>query len=289
MTGEPLALDQARALAPLLAARWTDDDAPEHRLADPWFANLYLFRHAHGWRWQRGPWPCIAGQAYDGARLLLPLFDLASAPQAALQALLAEHDAFGPLSDAQVARLDPARFASHTVRDEADYLYSADQFRQYRGRLLQKKRNLVKQLLAAHAVQAEPYHPGLADEATQVLQGWLHDKAKAAGETDDGPCREALVLAAALGLDGTLYRIGGRAVGFVLGEPVAGHVTVMRFAKGLDAYKGLYPHMFQQYCQARPQLQWLNFEQDLGATNFRQTKLSYQPLALLAKHRVRLR
>ncbi len=289
MTGEPLLLAQAAELAPLLAARWPAGAPPETRLADPWFANLYLFRQAHDWRWRRGDWPCISGRAYDGARLLLPLFDLSAAPLHALQALLQGHDAFGPLSDAQVARLDPALFSSHTVRDEADYLYRADHFRQYRGRLLQKKRNLVKQLRAEHVVTAEPYHAGLAAEAAKVLQVWLHDKAKAAGDADDGPCREALALADGLGFDGTLYRIEGRAVGFVLAEAIAPGVSVMRFAKGLDAYKGLYPHMFQQYCQARPALGWLNFEQDLGAANFRQTKQSYQPVALLAKHRVRLR
>jgi hypothetical protein len=34
---------------------------------------------------------------------------------------------------------------------------------------------------------------------------------------------------------------------------------------------------------------WLNFEQDMGLANFRRTKLSYRPVALLSKFRVRLR
>lgn len=291
MSAAALTLAHAAELAPLLAARWAGETpaAAEATLSDPWFANLYLFRAAHDWRWLRGEWPCIAGRAYDGARLLLPLFPLESAPPAALRALLQGHDAFGPLSEAQWARLDPALFESTASRADADYLYSAERFRRYAGTKLQKKRNLVKQLLAEHAVEAVPYHAGLAVEAAPVLDGWLHDKAKAPGETDDGPCREALALADRLGLDGTLYRIEGRAAGFVLGESIAPGVVVMRFAKALDAHKGLYPHMFQHYCQSRSGLQWLNFEQDLGAANFRQTKQSYQPVALLAKHRVRPR
>jgi uncharacterized protein len=285
MTGEPLALAHRDALAPLLAARWSDADPPEATLADPWFANLYLFRAAHDWRWQRGDWPCIAGRSYDGARLLLPLFDLGSAPMAMLRARLSGHDAFGPLSAAQAARLDAATWSLTQSRDDADYLYPADQFRHYRGRVLQKKRNLVKQLLAVHDVQALPYGPALAGEAEQVLDGWMDDKAKRPGDTDDGPCREALALADRLALDGTLFRIGGRAAGFVLAEAIRPGVMVMRFAKGLQAHKGLYQHMFQQFCLARPQLCWLNFEQDLGIANFRRTKLSYQPAALLEKFR----
>lgn len=287
--GQPLALSLQATLAPLLAARWPADHAPEATLADPWFANLYLFREAHAWRWLPGEWPCIAGHAYDGVRLLLPLFDLATAPLDVLKQLMHGHDAFGPLSAAQAAPLDPLRWDFTHSRADADYVYPADHFRHYRGRLLQKKRNLAKQLLDEHAVEAVPYHPALAAEAEGVLRGWLDDKAKQPGDTDDGPCREALALAEVLGLDGTLYRIDGRAAGFLLAEPIRPGVMVMRFSKGLDAYKGLYQHMFQQFCRARPALQWLNFEQDLGLPNFRQTKLSYSPSALLDKFRARPR
>lgn len=286
MTGdEPLAVAQRDALAPLLAARWGEEDPLEATLADPWFANLYLFRNAHDWRWLHGDLPCVSGHAYDGTRLLLPLFDLHRPPLDTLRALLQGRDAFGPLSAAQVGRLNPAAWRFTRNRDDADYVYPADQFRHYRGRLLQKKRNLMKQLLAAHAVDAVPYTPALASEAEQVLVGWMDDKAHAPGDTDDGPCREALALADVLGLEGTLYRIGGRAAGFVLAEPLRPGAMVMRFAKGLDAFKGLYPYMFQQFCVARPALQWLNFEQDLGQPNFRQTKLSYQPSTMLDKFR----
>ncbi|MEN9629273.1 MAG: hypothetical protein RJA10_2500 [Pseudomonadota bacterium] len=287
--GQPLALSLQATLVPLLAARWPAGHAPEATLADPWFANLYLFRDAHAWRWHPGEWPCITGHAYDGARLLLPLFDLGLAPLDAVQQLMQGHAAFGPLSAAQAARLDPLRWAFTHCRADADYLYPADNFRHYRGRLLQKKRNLAKQLLDEHSVQALPYQPAMAAEAEGVLRGWMDDKAKQPGDTDDGPCREALALADRLGLEGTLYRIDGRAAGFLLAEPIRPGVMVMRFSKGLDAYKGLYQHMFQQFCRARPALRWLNFEQDLGLPNFRQTKQSYNPSALLDKFRARLR
>lgn len=287
--GEPLTEAHRAELEPLLQARLAAAGAPEDTPSDATFSNLLLFRDAHDWRLLRGPWPCIAGHAYDGVRLLLPLFDLREAPLAALRARLQGHEAFGPLAEAECARLDPALFAAEASRDDADYLYAAEAFRHYRGTLLQKKANLVRQLLAAHRVDAEPYHEGLADDAIGVLRGWMDDKHKAPGETDDGPCGRALREAGALGLEGTLYRIGGRAAGFVLAERLREGVMVMRFAKALDAYKGLYQHMFQRFCIERPALAWLNFEQDLGQANFRQTKLSYQPARLVPKVRVRLR
>jgi len=64
----------------------------------------------------------------------------------------------------------------------------------------------------------------------------------------------------------------------------------MRFAKGLDSHAGIYPSVFQHFCRslARPVV-WLNFEQDTGLSGFRRSKESFQPSAMLAKWRVRLR
>lgn len=287
--GEPLSLAHRAELEPLLVARWSPDDPPEHTLSDPWFANLYLFRNVHDWRLVHAPLPCVSGRCYDGARNLIPLFDLQAAPPEILQQLLQRHDAFGPLSHAQGARLDAERFALHSSRDEADYLYPADHFRHYQGNGLTKSRNLVDQLHRAYHIEAEPYTEALAAEARQVLDGWMIAKAKQPGETDDAPCLEALVLSGMLGLHGFLYRIDARPVGFVLAQLIRPGVAVMRFAKGLDTFNGIYQHMFQHYCRAAPQVRWLNFEQDLGLPNFRRAKLSYKPVALLDKLRVSLR
>lgn len=287
--GEPLSLVHRAEVEPLLTARWLPEHSPEQTLSDPWFANLYLFRRAHDWQLLRAPLPCIAGRGYDGVRLLIPLFDLQSAPQPLLHELLRDHDAFGPLSETQAARLDANRFALHSSRDDADYLYPAEHFRSYRGAALNKKRNLVKQLHGAHRVEVTPYREAMAEEARQVLDAWMDAKGKQPGDADDAACLEALALCGTLGLHGFLHRIAGRPVGFVLAQLIRPGVSVMRFAKGLDALKGIYQHMFQHYCQAMPHLAWLNFEQDLGLANFRRTKLSYKPVALLSKMRVTLR
>ena len=289
LAGEPLTLAHRDELERLLAARWMGDEPAEGTLSDPWFANLYLFRAAHDWRFLRGQHPCVAGRAYDGARILVPLFDLQAAPQAVLGTLLQARGAFGPLSDAQAARLDPVRFQLEHRREDADYLYPAENFLYYRGTRLNKKRNQLKQLRAEHAVQVQPYTEALAGEAQAVLEGWMRAKGRLPGETDDVACSEALTLCGLLGLHGFLHRIDGVPVGFVLAQRIRPGVAVMRFAKGLDAFKGIYQHMFQDYCEAMPDIRWLNFEQDLGHANFRRTKLSYRPAALLTKHRATLR
>lgn len=286
LAGEPLDWRHRAWLEPLLRARWADD-APERRLSDPWFGNLMLFRDAHDWRVRPGDWPTLSGRAYDGARLVLPLFDLPRAPAETLRRLLAGHDAFGPLSSAQAEVLDPRVFALRELRDDADYLYPAERF-EFAGAALHGQRNLVRQLLRTHRLEAVPYGPALVDEARAVLQGWMAAKGKLMGEADEAPCRQALDDPGRFDLAGHLFRVDGQAAGFVLAQGIGLGVQVVRFAKGLDAFKGLYPAMFQHLCRATPDLRWLNFEQDLGLQNFRRTKLSYRPAALLAKWRASL-
>jgi len=286
-----LNLDQQAQIDAVLRA--LSNGHGERALSDPVFANLYLFRQVHEYRVLPGPFACISGRTYDGARHLIPLFELQHAPLDALRELLGVRDGgpdfFYPLAQAQVDALDPRWFACTSSRNDADYLYPAAQFRHYRGTALNKKRNLVKQLLAMHTVAAEPYSAACLSDALPVLAGWMQAKGKAAGEADERACIEALQLAPRLGLQGYLYRVDGEAAGFVLAQPIQPGVWVMRFAKGLNRFKGIYQHMFQHFCTTMREVQWLNFEQDLGLANFRRTKLSYQPSALIPKFRVRLR
>ena len=127
------------------------------------------------------------------------------------------------------------------------------------------------------------------EDALTALSGWLSAKTKASGEADEAACTEALQLAATLGLQGFLHRVDGMPAGFVLAQPLRPGVWVMRFAKGLDHFKGIYQHMFQHFCLTMPGVPRLNFEQDMGVPNFRRSKLSYQPSALIPKYRVGLR
>ena len=286
---EPLSLQHQAEIEQALASFQRGEGA--QCLSDHSFANFYLFRQAHQYRYAPGDWPCLVGVAYDGQTYLLPLFDVCQAPATVLQNLCAQlatpSAVFFPVAESQVQTLSSSAWTWHAHRDDADYVYAADQFRHYQGHVLQKKRNLVRQLLSAHEVKAQPYDAACMDGAQAVLADWMRAKGKAAGQADERPCLEALELAEALGLHGFFYTVNGQAAGFVLAETLAPGVWVMRFAKGMDGLTGIYQYMFQHVCQATPSLNWLNFEQDLGLANLRQTKLSYQPTHLLPKYRLR--
>ncbi len=286
--GVPLALVQRARIEAALATCHADAGAA--MLSDLVFSNLYLFRAAHDYRLVEGDWPLIAGHTYDGSHHAIPLFDLALIPASVLAQILAQHDCLYPLSKQQVAQLDPRVFEAVAARDDADYLYAAENFRHYRGTKLLKKRNLMKQFLATHAVLSVPLDASVGDDARTVLAGWMLEKGKRQGEADEQPCLEALAHLEGFGLQGFLHYADDAPAGFVLAQEISSGVFVMRFAKGLARYKGIAQYMFHHFvtASARP-VQWLNFEQDMGLANFRKSKLSYQPSTLLDKYRVRLR
>lgn len=285
--GVPLALEHEAeieaALAPLRAR------LGYACLSEYAFSNLYLFRHAHAYRYLPGPWPAVSGLTYDGKRHLLPLFDPLTAPRTVWDELLHGHDFLFPLPDCIADALDPQRFTITCSADDADYLYPARNFREYRGEQLRKKRQLMQQLLRDTQVSALPLNAARIDDACRLVAGWMRDKEKTAGEADEQASLEALELAQRFGLDGWIYTADGEPAGFLLAQRVNPETAVMRFAKGSDRYKGIYQYMFHHYCMQAPTLEWLNFEQDMGLPNFRQTKRSYQPHTLLDKFRASLR
>lgn len=275
-----------------IAARFSNvalGGSMENCLSDYSASNMYLFRREHSYRYLEGAFPGVCGVTYDGMAHLLPLVSLESVPPTVLGNWLRQHECacFYPVSREQLSRLDPGHFVAQTNRDDADYLYQARNFRIYQGDKLGKKRNQVNQLLKKVYITARPYQEGLMDEALAVHLEWMHSREKVAGEADDLPCRDALSHAEALHLEGFVYFVADEPIGFILAEEIRSEVFVIRFAKGVDRFPGIYPFMFQHFCNAaeRP-VSWLNFEQDMGIEGLRRNKLSYAPHSLLPKYRL---
>jgi hypothetical protein len=209
----------------------------------------------------------------------------------ALAQLLQPAECFYPVPAQIAERLDSQIFDCTAAREDSDYLYLASDFVAYHTKPSRGQRAAVRKLKERHVMsQRDVRHDGGTD-AFSVLDRWMAEKNLAAEAADCIPCREALRPPQGLSpFAGTIYYADGQPAGFLLSEELNPHVRVVRFAKGLSAFDGIYPHMFQQLCVANAGgLRWLNFEQDLGKPNFRKSKLSYGPASLLEKFRVRLR
>jgi hypothetical protein len=256
-------------------------------LSDFSFSNLYLFRAAHCYRLELEPYPCVTGVTYDGMRHALPLFDIRCVPTEVLVDLIGRYGCLFPIPAPAIALLDPRQFRWEAKRDDADYLYRSEDFRNMRGNRLRKKRTQINQLNAEHRIERQILDGNTVDDARWVLADWMRDKGKISGQADHDACLAAFNSRWLAEHEGWIWYADGTPAGFVMTQLLTPDVLVVRFAKGIAAYPGIYPLMFHELAN-KTSTSWLNFEQDLGLGNFRQSKLSYDPAKLLAKYRVTL-
>ena len=246
------------------------------------FANIYLFRERHTYRFVADPMPHLRGTTYDGAIHALPLIPL----DASALADLAQSgiDCIYPLSAKMPDGLVPTGWRQEFVEADSDYWYDGAAMAQMRFTKPRRAEGLA--FTAEFQPRFERWSAAAAADAHAVLEGWLDDVGRNAGDTDFDECREAVSLAGELGLEGALVRTAhGQAAAFLLASRREDGVRVIHFAKGRRVYSGAYPWLFANYAKASG-ARLLNFEQDLGNPGLAQSKRSYRPVKLRKKWRL---
>jgi hypothetical protein len=256
-------------------------------LSETAFANLYLFRDVHNYRLVEGPLTHVRGRTYDGASIVMPLFDLDAADPSQVAALLGEDRWLYPIAEPVAARLAD-RYAGTWNDDDSDYVYAAERMRSLQGMKVRRQQlRKFEALGETHARRIETEAD--AAVARALLDGWQADVAKPWAATDYAACAEAIEARGALGLIGLIAEAAGEPAGFVLASPIGRATAVIHFAKGLRRFDGVFPYLFRGFAREFAAFDWLNFEQDLGNPRFRQTKRSYRPVRMDRKCRLRPR
>ena len=95
-------------------------------------------------------------------------------------------------------------------------------------------------------------------------------------------------MAVPLGLEGVVAIVEGEVKGFVLGGRLNSDTSVCHFEKADPFLEGIYQLIGREFCRLLfTDCTYVNREQDLGEPNLRETKLSYHPVELIKKFRVR--
>jgi hypothetical protein len=168
-------------------------------------------------------------------------------------------------------------------RDNFDYLYLREDLAKLTGKKYHKKRNLVNAFLLAYPEhRSVPLTRDLVGEAQAVLEIWRIDKNE---EGDYLASSEALAHFNELGMEGALYYVKDRPVGWCLGEKIArGKSFALHFEKAVDYFKGVYQFINQSFAESLPDsITWINREQDLGDDGLRQAKETYRPCGFVKK------
>lgn len=254
-------------------------------LSESAFANMFLYQAVHDYRLHGGDHPHIAGHAYDGARIIIPLFDLPTTDMPAVAALLGGNGWIYPVPATLAGRLSD-RFTMRQDEADADYVYDAAALRDLAG--ARQRRQQARQFEDLGPAGIVPLDSTAGTQAALgVLLEWQADTAKTWAETDFAACSDALAHRDALGLFGFVVMMAGVPAGFVLASAISTDIAVIHFAKGKRWFNGVFPFMFRQFARTYRQFTLVNFEQDLGRPGFRQAKRSYNPLRLEPKYRLR--
>lgn len=260
------------------------------RISEFTFANLYLFRKAHDYRLTRvGDAVLALGRGYDGSSYFLPPF-CGDVGRATLLLLDQDLTLYGA-DDRFLERHIRAPFEAVPDRNNFDYLHLKEDMALLSGKPYHKKKNRVNYFLLRHRHQVEFFDAGHVEGALALLDEWRRVRLEMASGSIEGEvegAREALTLHRELGLSGVVVKVEGVVKGFALGERLNDETAVCHFEKGDLFLEGLYQLLDREFSRLLfRECRYLNREQDLGELSLREAKLSYHPVELVAKYRVR--
>jgi hypothetical protein len=261
------------------------------RISEFAFANLYLFRLAHSYSVTMvGNALLLLGRGYGGEPYFLP--PLTGNVERALSRLFAEgatlYGADEPfinsyLRDKKVEMIED--------RDNFDYLYLRRDLAELHGNRFHKKKNRINYFASRHAHVVITYEDRYLDGCLELLAEWrrVHDEIEDRSVTFEADATgEALRMAVTLGLEGVVVLVEGRVKAFTLGGRLNSKTSACHFEKGDPFLDGIYQLIDREFSRLLfTDCTYVNREQDLGLMNLRESKLSYRPVELVKKFRVR--
>lgn len=232
----------------------------------------------------------VTGRGYDGTDYALP--PLGGHVREAAGALLAAGWELYGIDEGLAALLTGGGEATaREERENFDYLYRRVDLAELPGNRYHKKKNRISYFTRRHDCTVEEYRPAHRDGCLALLGEWrqVHDSMESRSLIPElEATAEALASAAELGLEGIVVLVAGEVKAFALGERLNATTAVCHFEKADPFLDGLFQLVNREFSRRLfTDCAFVNREQDLGEQNLRRTKLSYHPVELVRKFRVR--
>ncbi len=190
---------------------------------------------------------------------------------------------------AQLSAIAPDAFTAEAYPDGFDYIYETENLIHLAGKKYHKKRNHLMRFWREYGKDCfSEMTPNDFDECIAMSAHFYNEKH---GYTDRSGVVEQLAIHTyfthfeTLGLCGGVLRVGGKLVGFSIGEPLCSDTFVTHIEKADIAYHGAYTALTQAFTARFAQdFRYINREEDLGIAGLRRAKQSYYPAFLLRKY-----
>ncbi len=181
----------------------------------------------------------------------------------------------------ELERLLPGRFAFHTSRDFAEYVYNSADLIELRGKKYHGKRNHISKFMNEYPDNAfEELTPENIGEARAMNDAWYEKNFDGNASLDEERTAAACAFDDffALGFSGGLLRVNGRVEAFSMGEPINADTFCTHIEKANYDVDGAYTVINQRFsahfCE---KYKFINREDDVGDEGLRRSKLSYYP------------
>jgi hypothetical protein len=261
------------------------------RISEFTFANLYLFRAVHNYRLTMVDDSLVFfGKGYDDEPYFLP--PLNGRIENAITTLLDEGlTLYGADEPFVKGYLRAKNVEVVEDRDSFDYLYLRHELAELPGNRFHKKKNRLNYFANRHSYVIEPYGEEHLQCCLELLSEWRRVRVEIETASKDHEAEataEALQCAIPLGLLGVVALVEGNVKAFALGERLNRDTSACLFEKADPFLDGLYQLIDREFNRLLfTECTYVNREQDLGIMNLRQSKLSYHPVEMIKKFRVR--
>ena len=177
----------------------------------------------------------------------------------------------------------------HHDRDQDDYVLDAGRLATLAGRDLSKRRRTADQCareIGARLTSSSTPHP---EELLGLFDRWAETRARSADETADERVAVNRLVAAWTELDSSAIALyDDEIVIGLIAFQILGDTALVHFMKGDMSYRGVVPLLVRTACQQLVDrgVRELNFEQDLGISGLRTSKLRWRPVRFVRKFQV---
>jgi hypothetical protein len=261
------------------------------RMSELTFAGLYLFRTAHTYRMCRlDDSVIILGKGYDGSPYSLPPLS-GNRVESARRLLASGWELNGADEQLTATLAGSGTVTSVEDRDSFDYVYLRNDLAELPGNRYHKKKNRISYFTNRQEFIVEEYGDRHRDGCLALLDDWTRVHTSMTNSSlaqEVQATAEALEISRHLGLEGVVVLVAGEVRAFALGERLNATTSVCHFQKANPFLDGLYQLVDREFNRRLfTDCEYVNREQDLGETNLRKSKLSYHPVELVRKYRIR--
>jgi len=191
----------------------------------------------------------------------------------------------------QISLLYPDAYTVMPYPDGFDYIYSTEKLAELPGKKLHGKRGHLRKFEETHPDWTfAPLTAADVPDCRALSQRWLSalDGDRRQAEAEAKVLEICFRDMEVLGMLGGVLRTGGSLAGFTMASAASPDTLDVHFEKACGEVEGAYAMVNREFARMvrrqRPEILWLNREDDMGLENLRRAKRSYYPEEILEKN-----